>query len=132
VLPCTAHPQIDETAPCAGCGRPFCESCLAEILGRRLCADCKQHAVQNITRRPQQHPLALWSVLVPAIGYFLCLVPVTSSIGLYLSWKTLRELRDAPHLSGRSAALAGMVISAGSLGTLLLAVGATAAIYAGR
>jgi hypothetical protein len=125
---CVYHPQVEETVPCAGCGRPFCENCLAEIMGQRLCADCKSRMVQGVQEaghRRQQHPLALSSVLVPVLGYiFTCalLVPLTSLIGLYLGSRVLRETGQQEGYSGRSIALAGMVISGGTLFTWVVAV----------
>jgi hypothetical protein len=94
-------------------------------MGQGLCADCKALAVQGVIQRKARHPLALLALFVPIMGYVLCspaMVPITGPAGLYLGWKVLRELAEQPHLSGRSAALAGMVIGGGTLGVWLLAV----------
>ena len=124
---CINHPHIEETRPCTKCGRPFCDQCLAELMGQRLCADCKAEAVQGAFVQPRQHPLAVVALVVPIVGYAACcvLVPITSPVGLYLGWKVLREVREQGQYSGGSAALAAIVVSAGTLGVFLLAVVAT-------
>ena len=127
VTACIYHPNIEESAPCDRCGRYFCDQCLVAILGRTLCGECKTSLVAGTVERAQRHPLAIVALVVPVVGYASCvLVPITSPLGLYLGWKVMRELRDRPHLSGRTLALAAMVISGGTLGTFL--VGLTAAL----
>lgn len=65
-------------------------------------------------------------MLIPLFGYLACAVPVpiTSSVGLYLAQKVLREVREQPYASGKSLALVGLVVSAGTLGTWLVAAAA--------
>lgn len=95
-------------------------------MGRRLCAECKATALVSVYERPTQHPLAAMSLIVPVVGYLLCLpIPLTSAAGLVISRKVLRELREQPHLTGRSVALAGLVVSGGTLGTWVLALAVT-------
>jgi hypothetical protein len=119
---CTVHPHVPASAACAHCARPFCENCLADLMGQRLCAECKQKAVQGVTRRAERHALAVPALVVPLAGYFtLCLVPITSPIGFYLGYKLVREVEENPTLSGRSAGLAAMVLSAAMLVNWLLA-----------
>ena len=119
---CTTHPAIPATETCGQCGRPFCENCLAELMGRRLCAECKVLAVRGVTRRAERHALVVPALLVPLAGYLtLCLVPVTSPVGFYLGYKVVREVDENPALSGRSAGLAAMVISAAIMVNWLLA-----------
>lgn len=125
-MACTFHPHAEETTACSDCGRPFCEQCLAAILGRKLCRDCKAIAVEGVVRRPQRHPQALLALVIPIVGYATCLlIPITSLIGLAMGSRVLRELRDEPHLSGRSLALAAMVVSGGTLAAWITAVAAT-------
>ncbi len=38
---CLNHPWIESHAACSRCGQPFCDSCLVELLGNRLCAPCR-------------------------------------------------------------------------------------------
>lgn len=121
---CSNHPQIEASAPCGHCGRSFCDGCLVDLIGQRLCEACKGRLVSGITTRPQQHPLALPALLVPTLGYLACGLPVlvTSPIGLLLGMRVLRELRDRPHYTGRTLALAGMVISGGTLAAFVIAM----------
>lgn len=119
---CTNHPLAATSEVCADCGRPFCENCLADLMGRRLCAECKERSVRGVTRRLERHALAIPALVVPLAGYLtLCLVPVTSPIGFYLGYKVVREVEENPSLSGRSAGLMAMVISGALLVNWLLA-----------
>lgn len=105
-----------------------------DIVGRRLCEECKAHVIGGMAGRSLQHPLALAALLVPTLGYMAtCGVGtlVTSPIGLVLGLRVLRELREAPHLSGRSLALAGLVVSGGTLATVVIAMVATLVMWAG-
>lgn len=120
---CVVHPHIEQTLPCDGCALPFCEQCLADIMGQRLCEHCKLSAVHGMVQARKPHPLAVWSILVPAIGYMLCFfLPISGLAGLYLGSRVLAEIREQPHYSGRSAALLGMVIGGGHVATWAAAV----------
>lgn len=130
---CMTHPLAPAEGPCAGCARPYCANCLVEIMGRRLCAECKARVVGSVEQRKPQHPYALWAVLVPLIGYFtVCLVPVLCPIGIYLGHRVVREVDEDPRLSGRSAGLAGMVLGAALLANFLLAGLAVLVLRFGR
>lgn len=123
---CINHPAIEETVECGGCNRPFCEQCVVQILGRQLCGECKTTALQGAFQRPAAHPLAVISLAVPVAGYLLCVpIPITSTLGLWLGWRVLRELELQPHLSGRGPALAALVVSGSTLATWVIALIAT-------
>src|SRR5436309_3067952 len=47
---CTHHPAAETGRACARCARPFCDACLAELLGRPYCAACKELAVRELPR----------------------------------------------------------------------------------
>lgn len=112
------------------CGRPFCAQCLAEIMGQKLCGECKLQSVTGVVEQRRQHPLALLSLVVPIAGYVTCVgIPFTSGLGIYLGWKVMREIREKPHLSGHSVALAGIVVSGGVLATWLVALVASLILY---
>jgi hypothetical protein len=119
---CLNHPYVEATRPCAQCARPFCDGCTVEITGRRMCQECKAWAVVGVVQRPQMHPLALPALLVPALGYLFCLTPITAPVGLYMGRRVLDEIRQEPHLGGRSMALAAMVVAGGTLATFLIAL----------
>lgn len=38
---CTTHSWIETHAVCPGCAMPYCEACLVEFLGERLCGRCR-------------------------------------------------------------------------------------------
>jgi hypothetical protein len=123
---CLNHPNVEATAPCAHCRRPFCSSCLVELVGRRLCAECKETALSNLLLSRQRHPQALPALIVPIIGMLtFVLLPITSSVGLWLGWQALRDIRAEPRYAGRTLALAGMVVSGATLADWLIALIAT-------
>src|SRR4051794_39554793 len=108
------HPEIEATRSCDACGRPFCENCLVEIMGRRLCSGCKVEAVVGVGGRKQRHPLAVPALVVPIAGWAVfCLLPVTSILGLYLGWRVVRETEESSAYSGQSAGLAAIAVSIG-------------------
>ena len=99
-------------------------------MGQKLCGECKLQSVTGIVEQRRQHPLALLSLVVPIAGYVTCVgIPFTSGLGIYLGWKVIREIREKPHLSGGSLALAGMVVSGGVLATWLVALVASLILH---
>jgi len=120
---CRSHPAVEAVTECASCAAPLCERCRISLLGRSLCEGCKLSFVAGLATREQRHPGVLLALIVPVVGYATCaLMPITSSIGLLLGMKALQEIKAQPHLSGRSLALAAVVISATTLVNFLLAV----------
>jgi hypothetical protein len=142
VATCTNHPADDAAQPCTRCERPFCDRCLAELLGQRLCVECKAGYLSELVgpdesggeraayavppERRVRHPYALLALVIPVIGYvtFVC-SPVTGAVGLWLGARALRDINASGHYSGRTLALAGMVVSGGVLVTWVVAVAAT-------
>lgn len=121
--PCTNHPLQEAVAPCSHCGRPYCPACLVELVGRRLCADCKEAMLSQVLATRRRHPNALASLIVPIVGWMTCvLLPLTSGLGLWLGWRALRDIRAEPRYTGRTLALAGMVVSGATLVNWLLAL----------
>jgi len=126
ICTCVNHPDVDATAPCTHCGRAFCSGCLVELVGRLLCAECKDTALRDILVSRQRHPQALPALIVPIIGLVTCVfLPVTSSVGLWLGWQALREIQADPRYSGRTLALAGLVVSGATLADWVIALIAT-------
>jgi hypothetical protein len=94
-----------------------------ELVGRRLCAGCKETLLSQVLATRRRHPNALASLIVPIVGWMTCLfLPITSGLGLWLGWRALREIRAEPRYSGRTLALAGMVVSGAMLVNWLLAL----------
>jgi hypothetical protein len=102
-------------------------------MGRAFCFDCKGEVTLGVTERRERHPLVIIALVVPIIGYLLCspLLPITSLVGLWLGSRVLRELKERPYYTGRSAALAALVISGGTLATWVVGVLAMLAYYLG-
>jgi len=95
-------------------------------MGGQLCLECKKASLHGVYQRKAQHPLAAVALVVPIVGYLVCiLIPITSAVGLWLSRKVLRELDIQPNLSGRSVALAAQLVSASTLVHFLIATLAT-------
>src|SRR5947209_105572 len=46
--PCGNHPARLTGQVCLDCGRPFCEDCLAEFVGRRLCGWCRDQRLRQM------------------------------------------------------------------------------------
>jgi hypothetical protein len=49
MIPCTFHPTVEATGPCAACGRPFCDGCLVDFLGRPLCGPCRDQRLAAVS-----------------------------------------------------------------------------------
>lgn len=104
-----------------------------EILGTRLCEECKTEALAalsggavGVLDARVRHPHALLSLVIPIVGYATCLlIPLTSTVGLVLGARALREIQAQPRYAGRTLALAGLVVSGGTLGTWVVALVAT-------
>ena len=123
---CLNHPAAPAEASCTHCGRSFCAGCLVELVGQRLCAECKEVALRDVFVSRSRHPDALPALIVPIVGWLTCVfLPVTSSLGLWFGWRALRDIRAEPRYSGRTLALAGMVISGATLADWLIALVAT-------
>src|SRR5437762_2046552 len=92
---CTQHPGIETERACGRCARPFCDACLAEILGRPYCVECKEMAVREMQRGRERSPQAVGALVVAIIGLVLCAwaAPLVSSIGLVMGLRALAESR---------------------------------------
>lgn len=123
---CTLHPHLEALALCSHCGRPYCAGCLVELVGRRLCGECKGAMLSEVLIARRRHPNALASLIVPIVGWMTCVfLPLTSALGLWLGWRALREIEAEPRYTGRTLALAGMVVSGATLADWLIALVAT-------
>ncbi|HTE19326.1 MAG TPA: hypothetical protein VK689_13210 [Armatimonadota bacterium] len=45
---CANHPMVPTGVTCARCGRPFCEDCLTEMMGSRVCGWCRDLQLQRL------------------------------------------------------------------------------------
>jgi hypothetical protein len=85
---CAHHPDAPAGERCAECRIPFCESCLVELRGRRICGICKAAEVREMLRvelpRNNQAHDALLLALLGAVcigpGLFLEAVALAQGI----------------------------------------------------
>src|SRR5437763_11262070 len=92
---CTNHPAAETGRACARCARPFCDACLAELLGRPYCAACKEMAVREMQHGRERNPQAVAALVVSIIGTVICasIAPIVSSISLVIGLRALTESR---------------------------------------
>ena len=132
---CQNHPAIEAEAPCASCGQPYCDACLVQFQGLRLCGRCRDLRLgQMLGHRPQgiqpSTPPTLADHIIPArnpqalIGYYLgvfslipCLGNLLGPAALALGILALRARRREPNLPGATHAIVAIVL--GSLTTLV-------------
>ena len=81
---CANHPLVPTGATCARCGRPFCEDCLTEIMGSRVCGWCRDSQLQRLQPAAPTNARAvvMWARIfnwVMLVGGVL----VTGLIGLF-------------------------------------------------
>ena len=132
---CQNHPAIVAAAPCASCGQPFCDSCLVQFQGRRVCGPCRNLLLAQAQgyRADGIQPSAPPTVvdhIIPArnpmalIGYYLgvfSLIPCVGNLlgpaALVLGILALRARRRDRNLPGAAHALVAIVL--GSITTLL-------------
>jgi hypothetical protein len=76
VYTCANHPMVPTGSICAHCGRPFCENCLTEMMGRRLCGWCRDFHVSRLQTQASVDPRTVviwarvfdWVMLVGGLG----------------------------------------------------------------
>jgi hypothetical protein len=95
---------------------PFCEDCLVELRGRRVCAGCKPAALREIRRRtgaPDRQ--ANEALTFSLIGLVPCLVPFLGPVGLLKGIAALRAHAANPNLESRGKAIAAIAVAAVAL-----------------
>ena len=87
MTPCMNHPHAQAAAQCGGCGRPFCESCLVEFLGKRFCGPCRDFHLAHVRSRPrsQQPPNETPYLVVGLIFLILALLATVGGVLLLFS-----------------------------------------------
>jgi hypothetical protein len=80
---CRNHPDVTTDQTCAWCRNPFCDQCLVEFRGVRLCAWCKQASLvqmQSHHSRVDPRQVVMWARVydaVVAVGSLLMLGVMT-------------------------------------------------------
>jgi len=149
---CTYHPQVPTNDGCANCRRPFCASCLTDLMGARYCGHCRDAVLAQMQHQPPapnaSRPPTAVDHIVPTknpmalTGYYLgvgslipCLALLLGPAAIFCGLKGLRAQKENPHLSGKAHALVAIIL--GGVTTLLnlgflLIVGLGIAALAGR
>jgi hypothetical protein len=114
---CTNHPGIETERACSRCARPFCEACLAELLGRSFCAGCKEITVRQMQSGRERNPQAVAALVVSIVGVVLCssVAPIVSTIGLVLGLRSLADSRLRRPAGRYDMEWASIVLSGGTL-----------------
>ena len=128
---CINHPAEPAAGVCSACACAFCEGCLVELLGRRMCGPCRDTHLAQMQNRPenfeQMMELAAKRVsvehrneyaqgafylglasLLPCGGQFIGVAAVILGI------LGLRACLKDPDVPGRAYSIAGIVLGAGS------------------
>lgn len=89
------HPQVLGPRICATCGRPFCENCVVEFMGRDACLWCRDMQLYRIQTRGQTNPkdVVLWARIFDGV---MLLFSVGMSVFLvlymgFISWMMGRQ-----------------------------------------
>jgi len=114
---CRNHPEIETARSCARCRQPYCDACLAEILGSTYCAACKEAAVADLQRVRRRNPNAMASLVLGICTAVVCyaVAPITGGIGLALGLPALREARLDPARGRADLEWAGVLLNGASL-----------------
>jgi len=110
-LPCANHPDVLTSQACEQCRRAFCDDCLVNIQGRRLCGECKAILVRGLQRRSgggNQH--ASEAFVLALVGILIC-GPILQPLALYKALQARKAEAADPTLPGRWKTTAALIIS---------------------
>src|SRR5262245_19649084 len=84
---CLVHPGVETEQICVRCRQPFCDACLAEIMGGSYCTWCKSATVQELQLpgTGPQPPVNPGPILVAARVYDLALGMLLAAGGVVLA-----------------------------------------------
>ena len=122
---CANHPGVPAAAGCGACGRPFCEDCLVEFMGLRLCGACKEARLAHFSGSqpqasgpptvadhivPAKNPPALIAYYLGVFSFIPCAGNVLGPAAIIVGVMGLRAQRANPNLPGKGHAIAGIVL----------------------
>jgi uncharacterized membrane protein len=108
------------------CGKSYCDDCLVEFFGRKICGECKDAEVAALQRQGSaQTPMTglILGIIGAAGGAMCCLLGVCSIIGLVMGYQSLGEINEnkLPR-SSRPTALAAVIVGWVGVAVLVLHV----------
>src|SRR5438105_4533206 len=114
---CVNHPAVATETRCGRCGRPFCGDCLVEIVGKRLCALCRDWHVRELQQGVETNERAAREALTWSVVGLFCFI--CAPFGLVKGIKALREV-GTQRSGARTMAIVAIVLACL---TILLLVG---------
>ncbi len=106
--PCTNHLTVEATKTCAGCRRPFCDSCVVELGGWTYCGNCKNAAVAA-SQQVQEFKLPKEALQYAIVGIF-CFGIILEPVAIWKGISALNQIKADPRLPGKGMATAAVVI----------------------
>lgn len=131
---CEEHPGKPVSGRCSRCGRPICDDCAVELVGRKFCRTCKLARVHELrTGQPEEQveeypfehdsrrksSLPVWIFTLSILGITVCGVLSVVSFILYFVYR--RKVARGEILPGRLAT-AGFIISLIALGFVFVMI----------
>jgi hypothetical protein len=114
---CVDHPETETEAACARCGTLLCGDCLVQVLGKQLCAACRDREVREMEHSFEVNDrLAREALIYSGIGLICTLM---APFGIV---KGARALRELPPQQRGPRALAILAIVLGTIEVLAVAV----------
>jgi uncharacterized membrane protein len=108
------------------CGKSYCDDCLVEFRGRKICGACKDAEVAALQRQGSaQTPMTglILGIIGAAGGAMCCLLCACSIIGLVMGYQSLREIQEEQlPRSSRPTALAAVTVGWVGVAVLVLHV----------
>lgn len=129
---CLVHPEIETGLACQRCGRPFCQACLADLMGGCYCAPCKTEVVRGMQRGPERSSASIVALVLSIVSLFLCgaLALILSSVTIYLGFRALGEAERLRPGGRHDLEWAAVVISGSTLVLWTLGFGLGVLVWA--
>jgi hypothetical protein len=110
---CRIHLGTEAAHVCTRCGQPYCDACLADILGGFYCAACKEAAVADLQRVLRRSPEAIASLILGICTAVMCYMaaPLISGVGLVMGLRALNEARRDPERPRADLEWAGVLLN---------------------
>ena len=90
---CPNHPDKGISLFCESCRKDFCDSCLTEVNGKRLCPSCQGKGLAGQTayyRRESTDSLKGWWTLLGAALIINYLLPISFGMGSGMLWSAFK------------------------------------------
>ncbi len=124
--PCVHHSHVESVQFCLMCGKSYCDNCLVEFRGRKICGACKDAEVAALQRQSNsQAPMTalIFSIIGVAGGAMCCVICACSIVGIVMGYQSLREIREGQlPPSSRPTAVAAVTVGWVGIAVLVLHV----------